>query len=483
MLTVKGSNAVKRDKELWVEDDRVTIETLPDDALLEVFDFYVHDIFDREEWITLTHVCRRWRYIVFASPIRLNLILYCKPIQPVREMLDTWPPFPIVVEDTAHSEEDADKIIAALEHNDRVCGIDIYITQVSSSVLGRFARAMQEPFPQLTDLVLSSYETTLVLPETFLGGSAPRLRSCYLDYLPFPALRSLLLSASHLVVLCLDKIPHSAYTSPEAMVTCLAVATSLKFLELIFLSPQSRSNHEARHLPPLIRTILPALTHFNFHGDSEYLEDFISRVDAPLLDEVDIRLFHQLTFDLSQLDQFISRTEALSALNIVNLDLDCDHTRVELSQLEQTLEDSRPMFRLSVRCNGSHWQLSFLAQAFSSLSPTLSTFETINVRENRFQPVTPSWEDDVGNSQWLELFHPFTSVKNLYLSEDVAPLVAPALQQLAEERVTEVLPALQNIYVEGLQPSGPIQEDIGLFVAARQLLNQTVAVVYWDGPE
>lgn len=43
-------------------DLQVTIGTLPDDALVEVFDFYVHQgkpFFER--WYTLVHVCRRWR--------------------------------------------------------------------------------------------------------------------------------------------------------------------------------------------------------------------------------------------------------------------------------------------------------------------------------------------------------------------------------------------------------------------------------------
>ena len=50
-------------------DLQVTAGTLPDDALLEIFDFYVHrgkPFFER--WYTLLHVCRRWRPIVFASP-------------------------------------------------------------------------------------------------------------------------------------------------------------------------------------------------------------------------------------------------------------------------------------------------------------------------------------------------------------------------------------------------------------------------------
>ena len=454
----------------------MTIETLPDEALLEVFHFYVAYTWFYGEWFRLTRVCRRWRCIIFASPLRLNLSVRCKSSKPLREMLDTWATFPIFVEDYHCSEKGTDNIIVAFEHNDRVCGIRIYIEkQISSSVLGRFARAMQDPFPKLTSLSLQSADGTLVLPGTFLGGSAPLLKSCVVDSLPFLALRNLLLSATHLVDLYLVKIPHSGYISPEAMVTCLSAATNLKYLELRFLSPQSRPD---RRPPPLIRTILPALAVFHFHGVTEYLEDFISRVNVPILEEVDIGFFHQLTFDVSQLHQFIGRTEALSALNIANVDLDDYCTSVELSQ--QTRAFSRPRISLSMFCNGSDWQFSFLTQACSSLSPTLSNYETLNVREKGFESLGPGWEDDVENSQWLELFHPFTSVKNLYLSEVVAPLVKPALQELAEERVTDVLPMLQNLYVEGLEPSGPIQEGIGQFVTARQLVNRPVAVEPWD---
>jgi hypothetical protein len=206
-------------------------------------------------------VCRRWRYIVFASPLRLHLTLFCKGSKPVRDMLDIWPPLPILIQDHRCPREGADNIIAALEHNDRVCQISIEVEEVLSSVLGRFAKAMQEPFPELTHLGLwSANGTTLVVPETFLGGSAPRLQYCHMDYLPFPALRKLLLSANHhLVRLYLTKIPHSGYTSPEPMVTCLSAATSLEFLDLRFQSPRSRPDRASRRPPPLIRTILPAL--------------------------------------------------------------------------------------------------------------------------------------------------------------------------------------------------------------------------------
>ena len=46
---------------------------LPDDVLLEIFDFIVEEEgrrgkVDFEKWHTLVHVCRRWRSLVFGSP-------------------------------------------------------------------------------------------------------------------------------------------------------------------------------------------------------------------------------------------------------------------------------------------------------------------------------------------------------------------------------------------------------------------------------
>jgi hypothetical protein len=71
-------------------------------------------------------------------------------------------------------------------------------------------------------------------------------------------------------------------------------------------------------------------------------------------------------------------------------------------------------------------------------------------------------------------------VKNLYLSEEFATGIAAALQELVGGRITEVLPSLQNIFVDGLWPSGPFQENIAQFVAARQLSDHPIAVSVWE---
>jgi len=80
------------------------------------------------------------------------------------------------------------------------------------------------------------------------------------------------------------------------------------------------------------------------------------------------------------------------------------------------------------------------------------------------------------NTQWLELLYPFFAVKDLVLSEKLVQLIAPALQDLTEERVTEVLPALQNLVLQGPEASGPVEDDIGRFIAARQLSGHPVTV-------
>ena len=80
----------------------------------------------------------------------------------------------------------------------------------------------------------------------------------------------------------------------------------------------------------------------------------------------------------------------------------------------------------------------------------------------------------------MQLLLPFTTVKNLYLCEEFAPAIAAALQELVGGRITEVLPSLQNIFVEWLEPSGPFQENIGQFVAARQLFDHPIAISVWD---
>jgi hypothetical protein len=53
------------------------------------------------------------------------------------------------------------------------------------------------------------------------------------------------------------------------------------------------------------------------------------------------------------------------------------------------------------------------------------------------------------NTQWLQIFRPFTAVKDLYLESGLVMPVACTLRNFTGNRATEVLPALQNIFLKG----------------------------------
>ena len=318
----------------------VTIDLLPDDLLLEIFDHYVAEADENdeyEEWQILVHVCQKWRYVVFQSPLRLNLRILCSARTPVREKLAScsWPPLPIIIQQyalplpMAIQQYDAlsrgttskcleDNIMAALGHNDRVCKISLALP--SLLVESVFA-AMQKTFMSLECLFIEAERYPgPVLPDSFLGGSAPHLRHLGLSHIrfPFPVLQKLLLSTANLVTLWLISVPHSAYISPEAMVTCLLALTSLEELHIGFEDPRSCPSRVGQYSLPT-RTVLPHLTELKFIGFSRYLEDLVARIDTPLLDSLDITFLPQFRFDTPQLVQFIGRTPKLKGFDEASL--------------------------------------------------------------------------------------------------------------------------------------------------------------------
>ncbi|KAN0120593.1 hypothetical protein V8E52_004420 [Russula decolorans] len=321
----EGSLMVDNYAHCWTSKDMrsqcrflITINMLPDDVLIDIFDFLLREQQRIQEWITLAHVCRRWRSVVFQSPLRLNLQLVCTAKTRARDTLDIWPPLPLIIlnyRNFADETTGADNIIAALEHNDRVCQIVLYWISSPEREHVTDSAAMQKPFPELTDLqlIMRKDESRPILPDSFLGGTAPHLRSLHLEDVPFPGLPKLLLSATHLVNLSLYNIPRSGYIPPEAMATSLSALTSLELLCLDFRYPRPRPALGSRRPPPLTRSILPNLTQVHFKGASEYLEEILARIDAPRLHGLDITFFNQIIFDTPQLFQFISRTPTLRA--------------------------------------------------------------------------------------------------------------------------------------------------------------------------
>ena len=358
---------------------------------------------------------------------------------------------------------------AAIAHRDRIREIDLSLTGPDSR---RVIPAMQEPFPALMLLKLSHGDTDIA--DGFLGGSAPRLQSLELQYISFPALPKFLLSATCLVSLTLWGIPYSGYFSPETLVSSLATLTNLQSLTLEFhYELQFHPYRERRHLLPPTRTVLPSLTHFMFFLLSDYLEDLVARIDVPLLDDSSIFFEYELTFDIPQFGQFLRRTRRFPALNEAHIYFDREGVRV--APLPLTGVSGR-WARFQGSCQAPDWILSFIPGALASFFPSLYVVKHLYI----YGPpqLLEYFGELIESVHWVKIFKQFTAANNLYLSKEIAQCIAPALQALVGERV--VLPALESIFLEGLELSGPVEDAIGQFVAARQLLGHPVAVSRWN---
>ena len=458
---------------------RVTICVLPDDLLLGIFDLHREEITCRYpvksawEWTTLAHVCRRWRAIILVSPRRLHLRVICRLTTPVRKSLDIWPPLPLAIICFPYhtlDEKGEDSLAAALEYRDRIS--DIHIVDPEGSSVQRLVVAMQESLPVLTTLYLGSFfQGPLVLPDTFLGGYAPRLTSLSLHHVSFSAFPIFVLRATRIVTLRLFEIPPSEYNSisPDVMTTCLAALPYLGTLSIEF--QYAPTSPVPTTLPPPTRTVLPTLADFRFRGVVEYLEDFIARIDTPLLNELRISFSMDLNFHTPQLHQFISRTQGLRSLN---------HARVKLfDYLVKVALGSPTRFELEIGCGAPERQLSSLTQICNVHFPFLSQVDRLDI----------SWAsgleleqmNEVGPSQWVELFRPFSGVRSLYVSTTPGPLVATALGELTGERTMEVLPALELLFLDEFELPGSARDAMGTFIAARQLSDRPVVVQRQEG--
>jgi hypothetical protein len=235
-------------------------------------------------------------------------------------------------------------------------------------------------------------------------------------------------------------------------------------ISTVFQSPQSCPDREIRRSPPSKHSVTPALISLNFKGVIEYLEDLVTGIDAPQLDEMQLTFFNQIDFDTPRLAQSINRTPKLTRRE----------AHVGFYDYFAVVGLSPGTLKIAISCREPDWQLSSIEQVCNSSLHPLSAVEDPYI-DHRYSQLV--WKDNaIKKTLWLQFLLPFTSMKNLYLDKEFASGIAAALQEPEGGRITEVFPRLQNIFVKRLGPSGPFQENIGEFVAARQLSEHPIAI-------
>jgi hypothetical protein len=170
----------------------------------------------------------------------------------------------------------------------------------------------------------------------------------------------------------------------------LGVLANLEDLSIGF--EPSYIDQKVRRSPSPTRTVLPALSSFRYEGSVEYIEDLVSHIDAPLLDNIWITFRCELTFSIPQVAQFMKRTTKFQALNEAHV-----YQHVYGIQVDSFPSTSYPGDKIgeksgiTILCKNDR-QPSRLANVFTSLFPSIYIVEHLYI-------VPSSWQDDFDNSQ------------------------------------------------------------------------------------
>jgi len=450
----------------------LTIDKLSDDVLLRIFDSHRREDEDENgtwRWQVLVHICKRWRRIIFAYPGRLDLQLVCRSKADVKTALDIWPALPISIQASFYGNcADGDDVIGTLEDRDRIVGIDF--GGLTRSKLEKCVALMQQSFPVLSSLRLFADKgNTYVIPDAFLGGSAPRLERVSWARIRFPALPKLLSSARDLVDLHLGFFSFEDI-SLEAMVTCLSVLTRLRSLNIDFKEKVSSPDPTSQSPTSLTPTVLPALTNFSLGGPSEYLEKLLTQIATPLLEDGDLQFYDAPRFDTPGVSQFIHRTGMFKLPSEVDV-------YIRKSVLFALSSSIGPKKKYAMAFSGSDFNLytevKLMEQICTQYPPLLSHIERLCLSgvdvEYRYWPLS---------APWLGFLRPFTAVQTLHLSGSlIMPRVSDTLGKLAEKRAAEVLPALHTLVLD--LPREAVSEAARLvepFIVARKYSEHPVVL-------
>jgi hypothetical protein len=323
---------------------------------------------------------------------------------------------------------------------------------MSSWMFARSTTWMEQSFPELRCLNLrSSCGDLTVLPSTFLNGptSSPnQLRHICLDNISIPALPQFLqvVRSRNLVSLSLGSnfLAGERFPSPEALVAALSATTRLRLLSLREDSSVPYPEQGSAQSPPQDLTGLPILTTLGFRGSVEYLEDLVSRIRAPLVEQltVSVSFSQRRAIEVPQLSEFISRTKELSSIPFRT----CIGLSSRQLSIEHGFKDPSPQWKheeeifLDLECHHDSWEMSQVVHICRQSSLLISCSRRLDVSVSELG--SHFWLDSIS---WLQFLGPFNGVEILgvcHLADVCLCRTPKPLVQSTAEMVLEAFPAL-----------------------------------------
>ena len=315
------------------------------------------------------------------------------------------------------------------------------VLRAPSSSLRTWLELMNNLFPRLTDLSLLSTDIgkmDLMLPRTL---QAPDLRRLALYGIGLPKGLPLLSSTTTLSTLSLTHIGTSCYFPPGYLVTQLQDLPHLEELSIGFAVIIPLPSSERELLPPPIPPVtLPSLRWLTFQGVDAYLDNLVAQIITPLLVQLGLTFFFDLTFTLVNLTEFIHRTDGFGCL-VARVIFSKYGSFIEAGHYEDVGKVS-----LRVNCEPLDWQIDSATQVCNALGDVLSTVEELTL-DLRVDGMPSDWENTLENTAWHELLLPFIGAKKLKIVSSLTLELSNALESVDGELVLELLPALEELEV------------------------------------
>jgi hypothetical protein len=421
-------------------------------------------------WYQLAHVCQRWRSLILGSATYLRLSLVCTNGMPVENMLAHSPPLPLTLDYSREggiTAEDEEGILLALEERHRVRHLRL-ISPVQK--LQKLVLAIDEEFPILEYLIMAPpirENTTLRLPETL---QAPNLHHIMLAGLACSIRSRLHPTAASLVTLHLVIDHQSAYFQPNVLLQSISLMPQLENLAVRFTFPVPNRDVERQltHTPITTHITLPNLRLFWFRGVNAYLEAIVCRITTPRLDDLQIRLFKQLTFSFPHLLEFMDTTENSRFDNVV---IRFKDKRIEVGMSFR--EADMCLFGLMVDCWHLDWQVSSVAQISNALSQLFSAVEHLALR-HEVHSQSSEEHNDVDRIEWHNLFRSFSNVKTLGVDDGLVEELSRCLRLEGGELPLDLFPELQELTYSG---SGDAGDAFTSFIEARRNVGRPLTLV------
>ena len=333
-------------------------------------------------------------------------------------------------------------LLLASQHLPRITEI---VLSAPDLTLAKLTTSLTEAAPRLETLILHSQTSEIVLPRQFLEGGTPQLRHLTLTGTALSPLQPLLSSTTSLVSLVLERIPSSAYFSPDSLITLISAMPQLQILSIGFLStvPRPGFRGEQRVFPRVqaARTELSSLTQLIYRGVSAYIEALLSRIRSPHIEDLDISLFNQLTLDIPRTCSFIRELDTLQSTK-ARIDFAESSTHITLSA--QHHPNASPDIFLSVSCTRLDFQVSAMAQLCVGLSTSLDPIEELLLGYYGGSALPDEWreEEGVDTGLWRALLAPFCHVSTLRVHVALVADLERALRSLVGAGPADQLPVL-----------------------------------------